>query len=434
MHSTRLGGEVALRRPLARLLTVAAFVGFLVPVASAGASSSGQTSKDVADRIVKLQSKADRTAAALAQAEIEHDDIAGQITVAETNVAARTAEYDGLTSQLASLAVDRYMSSSSGPADIFFGSPIDELQTEALAAAAYDAGATTLDDVETAKSALEVEQAHLADLQAQNDALTQTMTNQQNQIDDQLQQLVALKATLVDAEAKKAYADAVAKQKAADAAAEAAAQAKADAKAAAKTAKEQTNGATTSTSVVPTSTTSAPAAGTGNDAGTTADTAAAGTKDSAVAVLPAAPTPGDGTDPQIKDPVVVIDTSFVCPMAGPTAFGDTWGDARSGGRHHEGVDMMAAFGTPEVAVVSGDAIFKTNTLGGNVIVLKGDDGNGYYYAHLSSWEGQSRHVSQGEVIGYVGHTGDTSANHLHFEIHPGEGAAVNPYPTVRKYC
>ncbi|MCU1388526.1 MAG: putative metalloendopeptidase, partial [Ilumatobacteraceae bacterium] len=145
----------------------------------------------------------------------------------------------------------------------------------------------------------------------------------------------------------------------------------------------------------------------------------------------------DGTSGSVdppKDPVVVIDTSFLCPMAGPTAFGDTWGDARSGGRHHEGVDMMAAFGTPEVAVVSGFATFKTNALGGNVISLVGDDGNRYYYAHLSSWEGESRQVAQGEVIGYVGHTGDTSANHLHFEIHPGGGAAVNPYPTVRKYC
>jgi murein DD-endopeptidase MepM/ murein hydrolase activator NlpD len=96
--------------------------------------------------------------------------------------------------------------------------------------------------------------------------------------------------------------------------------------------------------------------------------------------------------------------------------------------------MMSPFGTPLVAVVAGNATFRTNTLGGNTISLNGADGNGYYYAHLSSWEGASRSVSAGEVIGYVGHTGDTSANHLHFEIHPGGGAAVNPYPTVRQYC
>ena len=77
---------------------------------------------------------------------------------------------------------------------------------------------------------------------------------------------------------------------------------------------------------------------------------------------------------------------------------------------------------------------KSTNLGGNSISLAGDDGNGYFYAHLSSWEGGSRHVDAGEVVGYVGHTGDTTANHLHFEIHPGGGPAVNPYPTVRKYC
>jgi murein DD-endopeptidase MepM/ murein hydrolase activator NlpD len=95
---------------------------------------------------------------------------------------------------------------------------------------------------------------------------------------------------------------------------------------------------------------------------------------------------------------------------------------------------MSPFGTPLVAVVSGFANMHTTTLGGNSISFDGDDGNGYFYAHLSSWEGSSRHVAAGEVIGHVGHTGDTTANHLHFEIHPGGGAAVDPYPTVRQYC
>ena len=95
---------------------------------------------------------------------------------------------------------------------------------------------------------------------------------------------------------------------------------------------------------------------------------------------------------------------------------------------------MSPLGTPLVAVVAGFANFKTNALGGNVVSLAGNDGNRYYYAHLSAWEGGSRVVAQGEVIGYVGHTGDTTANHLHFGIYPGGGAAVNPYATVRRYC
>jgi murein DD-endopeptidase MepM/ murein hydrolase activator NlpD len=125
---------------------------------------------------------------------------------------------------------------------------------------------------------------------------------------------------------------------------------------------------------------------------------------------------------------------MVCPVAGPRAFGDTWGAARSGGRSHEGVDMMSPGGTPLVAVESGSVQFKTTRLGGNSVWLNGNSGTRYFYAHLSAWEGSSRSVSQGEVIGYVGATGNTTANHLHFEVHPGGGRAVNPYPYVRAVC
>ncbi len=123
--------------------------------------------------------------------------------------------------------------------------------------------------------------------------------------------------------------------------------------------------------------------------------------------------------------------AIVCPMLG-SAYGDTWGAPRSGGRRHEGVDMLAPMGTPIYAVVSGFVTFKQNRLGGNAVSLAGDNGTRYYYAHLSRYEGSNRRVIQGEVIGYNGDTGNaTGVPHLHFEIHPGGGLAVNPTPSVR---
>lgn len=146
-----------------------------------------------------------------------------------------------------------------------------------------------------------------------------------------------------------------------------------------------------------------------------------------------APTPAPTPTPE-PAPTPAPTSGIACPINGPRAFADTWGAPRSGGRSHEGVDMMSPGGTPLVAVESGSATFKTNNLGGNAIWLTGNSGTKYYYAHLSAWEGSSRSVSKGEVIGYVGMTGNTSANHLHFEVHPGGGRAVNPYPYVRAVC
>jgi murein DD-endopeptidase MepM/ murein hydrolase activator NlpD len=92
--------------------------------------------------------------------------------------------------------------------------------------------------------------------------------------------------------------------------------------------------------------------------------------------------------------------------------------------------MMAPAGTPLVAVTSGQVELRSSTLGGNSARLYASNGDYFFYAHLSAYEGSSRSVSQGEVIGYVGATGNTTVNHLHFEFHPGGGGPINPYPTV----
>ena len=132
-------------------------------------------------------------------------------------------------------------------------------------------------------------------------------------------------------------------------------------------------------------------------------------------------------------------TGGSCPVAGAVSFTDTWGDPRSGGRTHRGVDMIAARGTPIVAIYSGTIRrITTSSLGGLSVYLSSDAGDIYYYAHLDGYGDISagQHVDQGYVIGYNGSSGNAPSwlPHLHFEFHPGGGSAVNPYPLVKGIC
>jgi murein DD-endopeptidase MepM/ murein hydrolase activator NlpD len=131
-----------------------------------------------------------------------------------------------------------------------------------------------------------------------------------------------------------------------------------------------------------------------------------------------------------------VATGLICPIRGPLSFIDSWGFPRATTGSHRGVDLMSPRGTPNVAVVSGSVQMRTGGTSGLGAWLSGDDGNLYYYFHLEAYEGGSRRVQQGDVLGYVGNTGDASggATHTHFEIHPGGGPAVNPYPSVVGIC
>lgn len=126
-----------------------------------------------------------------------------------------------------------------------------------------------------------------------------------------------------------------------------------------------------------------------------------------------------------------------CPVDGNVSFTDTWGAPRSGGRTHKGVDMMASHGTPTVAPVSGQVEHRGTSLGGLSWYVYGDNGNTYYGTHLQSFANEGAGwVEAGTLIGYVGSSGnaDSSAPHLHFEIHPGGGEPVNPYPRTNEAC
>lgn len=132
-------------------------------------------------------------------------------------------------------------------------------------------------------------------------------------------------------------------------------------------------------------------------------------------------------------------SGFVCPVQGGASFIDSWGFPRSGGRRHKGVDMFNSRNTPLLAVVSGTVRFSSNSLGGRSTYVYGNDGNKYYYAHLErhpSGISSGSRVNAGDVVGYLGNSGNArfTSPHLHFEIRPGGGSAVNPYPTVRRAC
>lgn len=122
---------------------------------------------------------------------------------------------------------------------------------------------------------------------------------------------------------------------------------------------------------------------------------------------------------------------WVCPVVGGDYFND-WGFPRADERFHEGTDIFAPHGTEVRAPVSGTVKLITGTVGGLQFYLYGDDGTTYIGTHLSAF-GRAGEVEAGHVIGHVGDTGNARGGspHLHFEMHPGDGPAVNPYPTLR---
>jgi peptidoglycan LD-endopeptidase LytH len=134
------------------------------------------------------------------------------------------------------------------------------------------------------------------------------------------------------------------------------------------------------------------------------------------------------------------DGIYACPMAAPYSFRDTWGAPRSGGRKHKGVDIFAPMGQQVFAITGGVvARHSTSRLGGLGLYLQGDDDNLYYYSHLlrivTGYE-PGRRVEAGEWIAENGDSGNAKggAPHVHFEVRPGGGGPVNPYPFAAAAC
>jgi murein DD-endopeptidase MepM/ murein hydrolase activator NlpD len=126
-----------------------------------------------------------------------------------------------------------------------------------------------------------------------------------------------------------------------------------------------------------------------------------------------------------------------CILERPYTYVDSWGAPRSGGRSHQGTDVMAPHGARVFAFANGVVSREsTSTNGGIQLYLQGDNGVEYFYAHLSGYAvSAGTRVRAGQLIAYNGQTGNAqyTAPHVHFEVHLG-GGPVNPYPYLKRVC
>jgi len=139
----------------------------------------------------------------------------------------------------------------------------------------------------------------------------------------------------------------------------------------------------------------------------------------------------------IGPPISADGPFFWCPVDAPRSYIDDFGFPRVG-HTHQGNDIFAPSGTPIRAPFNGIAQEGSGGLGGLYVHVYADANADYVYnAHLSRFAGvDGQHVVKGQLIGYVGQTGNAASTppHNHFEYHPGGGSAVSPYLYLNEVC
>lgn len=391
-----------MRRAMVFLVGVCALVP-VVPghVVRADDSAAEQAAKEIAD----AREQANAAADAYFASESRLDTLGIEAQGLEAEVADLQGQVAALQERVQLVAINRFTRSDTTTSPLLngFATPEEQMQLEALSEVITDTSAQDFDLFESLNNQLTKQQEALADKRAETEQQKATAASLRDQATSEVEHLKEVEADRLQDEAvKKAL------------------QAEERARAAAKAVPvpvttENDDGAIDADGGGGAPQTTAP-----DDQGSGGQTGAGG----------AGGRPGGAGG----DDYGGID--WVCPTGDyPVSFGDTWGAPRSGGRRHEGVDMIGPIGVPILAVVDGVATARSAELGGLVLTLVGADGNRYFYGHLDHY-GKLGAVQAGDVMAYMGQTGNArfSVSHLHFEIHPAGGAAVNPYPTVRAHC
>lgn len=427
---------------LARIATCAAVLSLVlslsVPVATASSDDLEQQAAEAAQQILDARDRANAAAQAMFDAESELDTLAIELDAAEQHLHQTEDELGILRSDMTNSAVRQFIGAGQTPLLVFaaLSDTNDSASATVYSNAASGAGLIRADDFD---AAIEEYQQELAEIEVQRTTAAtaaETYRQLETAAEAEVLELQELEVRLL---ADAAVQRELERQQAIRAAQvqrelEAEQQRQADARAALAATSVESTVITSSPDTNGTTANTTAGSDDSSDDSTSDDSAS---DDSSSSDTPAAPDPAPQPDPEPEpDPVPppAPSSGIACPVAGTRSFADTWGAPRSGGRRHQGVDMISPGGTPLVAVESGSVRFKTNRLGGNAAWVTGNSGSTYYYAHMSSWEGSNRSVSKGDVIGYVGRTGNAGTEHLHFEVHPGGGSAVNPYPYVRAAC
>ncbi|MFN3255199.1 MAG: peptidoglycan DD-metalloendopeptidase family protein [Ilumatobacter sp.] len=384
--------------------------------APAGADHGDEAAAQAAREIQAARDAANAAAQALFDAEAEIDALSLEIADTERDLAAKEARLGEMQSSLEAQAVRRFV--GAGAEDfalmIDISDANDQLLVQMLASASTETVLVDLDDLDLAIKETDAARELLGTQQANAQAARENYAALESAAGQRIVELTEIEEQRLIDEAVEHELQRQRREREAREAAEAeAARQAAERQAAANAAASSSGGGSNSSG--------SNSSGSGSSGSNSSGSSSSGSSGSGGGAAPPPPPPNRGSN-------------MVCPMRGSYAFADTWGAARSGGRSHQGVDMISPTGTPIIAVESGSVRFSQNRLGGNAVWLTGNSGTKYYYAHLSSYEGSSRSVSQGEVIGYNGSTGNAGTPHLHFEVHPGGGRAVNPYPYVRAVC